>query len=147
MKTLAAEISTLESSLSLPDLATLAELLELLAKLCDLNQPLTTPDGLRNAIELALQLGAAAGIDATWLAWLRENVEQPPVFDIVLAVVAFLSSIVEPSSTNSAIHAWRNAPRTSATAAPPSISLSQWLLLIGSLVSLLQKILGQTSTS
>src|SRR5262249_23169508 len=132
MKTLPAELATLESSLSLPDLRTLAEILDLLAQLCNLNEPLSSPDGLRAAMDLVLQLGAAAGINANWLAWLRENLEQPPVFDIVLALAAYLSSIIEPSPKSSATRAWRNAPRAVAASdkAAPTISLSQWLVVI-----------------
>ncbi len=78
-------------------LGTLSELLDLLAKLSKLSDPLNTANGLRSAIELLLRMGSLVGLDSDWLAWLEGVLENPAVFNLVLAVVSYLLSIIEPS--------------------------------------------------
>lgn len=117
---------------------TLSELLDLLFKLSRLNEPLNTPGGLRSAVELLLRLSSLIGLDSDYVAWLRAVLDKPAVFNLVLAVVNYLLSAIEPAHpTFSANDRTQNVSTTSTTQAIP---IAVWLSLIAELAQLLQKL-------
>ncbi len=68
----------------------LRELLQVIADLQDVSAPLTSPEGLRRAVELVLRLGELLGLDPAWLERLRPILTDDGVLNIVLAVWQFV---------------------------------------------------------
>ncbi|MDZ4820123.1 MAG: hypothetical protein SGJ20_14240 [Planctomycetota bacterium] len=80
--------------LSFHSTSKLHELLELLAALRALDQPLQTAAGLRAGLELLLRLAEFVGLDRTWSDRVREILTNPRVFDVVLALVRYFGALV-----------------------------------------------------
>jgi hypothetical protein len=70
------------------------ELLDLLAALRDIREPLTTPEGLRASLELLLRLAEFTGVDRSWTDRVRTILDDPRAFDIVLAIVRYLQGLI-----------------------------------------------------
>ncbi|HEY2883212.1 MAG TPA: hypothetical protein VGJ15_12280 [Pirellulales bacterium] len=81
------------------NLGALRNLLDLLAGLRNLSDPFGSPDGLRGAIALLLNLGTTLGLDAKWLAWLQSVLDNSQLFNIVLAIGSYLESLVEAKTS------------------------------------------------
>ncbi len=62
----------------LPTLATLRDLLDILAALRGASNPFGSLDGLRSAIALIVRLGTTLQINPKWLAWLQSAECAPP---------------------------------------------------------------------
>jgi hypothetical protein len=73
----------------------LRELLGLLDAVRAIRDPLSTPDGLRASLELVLRLAEFAGVDPSWTNRVRTILDDPRVFDIVLAVVRYLDGLID----------------------------------------------------
>jgi hypothetical protein len=67
--------------------ARLRQIVELLGQLGQLDEPISTPGGLRAALELLVQVGTMLGIDAAWIAKLQSILSSDAAFRIVLALV------------------------------------------------------------
>ena len=65
----------------------LRELFALLEALRAIREPLSTPEGLRASLELVFRIAEFVGVDRTWTDRVRTILDNPRVFDIVLAVV------------------------------------------------------------
>lgn len=65
----------------------LRQIVDLLGQLGQLTEPISTPAGLRAALELPVQVGTLLGIDAAWLAKLQTVLKSDIAFRIVLALV------------------------------------------------------------
>jgi hypothetical protein len=72
----------------------LRELLDLLAALREIREPLTSPAGLRASLELLLRLAEFAGIDRAWTDRIRRVLDDQRAFDIVLAIVRYLHGLM-----------------------------------------------------
>lgn len=125
------------NSLDVTNLGTLSELLDLLAKLSKLSAPLNTPDGLRGAIDLLLRLGSLVGLDSDWLDWLRGILEDQAVFNLVLAVLNYALSVIEPPQAGSMSDLSHNSGTKLTTQAIP---IAVWLSLFAEIAQLLQKL-------
>lgn len=73
----------------------LRELLDLLAALRAIRDPLTSPEGLRASLELLLRLAEFVGVDRAWTDRIRSVLDDPRAFDIVLAIVRYLHGLME----------------------------------------------------
>ena len=73
----------------------LRELLALLEALGAIRDPLHTPEGLRASLELLLRIAEFVGVDPDWTDRVRTILDDPRVFDIVLAVVRYLDGLVD----------------------------------------------------
>ena len=73
-------------------LAKLRELLDLFAGMRQIAWPIETADDLRRAVALLVRLGQLVGLDPAWAAQLQSILDNPAVFDIVLAIARYLSS-------------------------------------------------------
>jgi hypothetical protein len=82
-------------------LAKLRELLDLVALLRRIEWPIQTADDLRAAIAIVVRLGELVGVDPQWTARLQSILENPAVFDVVLAIARFLSSQMAGDATDS----------------------------------------------
>jgi hypothetical protein len=126
----------------------LRELLDLLADLRAIREPLTTPEGLRASLELLLRLAEFTGIDRTWTDRVRSVLDDPRAFDVVLAVVRYLHGLVAPDDVARLI-AQRDAAANDAVAmtkllTPDADVAAQafidWLPLVFELVALLREL-------
>ena len=81
-------------------LGKLRALLELIAALRGLSEPITTAAGLRQAVELLARLGALLGLEEGWLARVRSILADEGVFKIVLAIVQYLMGLATAESTD-----------------------------------------------
>lgn len=71
------------------------EILRLVNLLRQLDQPLTTAEGLRQAIEVALEFAELAGLDQAWIDRLRAIAADPTTFNLLLALVQFVDGLLE----------------------------------------------------
>ncbi|HEY2827643.1 MAG TPA: hypothetical protein VGJ04_08595 [Pirellulales bacterium] len=128
----------ISKSLAFPNLASLRDLLNLLASLRNLSNPFTSADDLRTAVELLLNFGATLGLDPNWLAWLQSIHDNPQLLAIVLAVGQYLESLfdlVQPPASIS------NTSRRGADVHPAvAIQWTNWLALISQIVQLLEQL-------
>jgi len=120
----------------LPSKLSLQSLLALLKKLQQLAQPLATADGLRQAIELLVQLGSAAGLNSAWISRLQSLLTDQNAFNTVLSIIAWLESLLGSGST----------PASEATTplelAIDAQSLADWLPIVLQILQLIQSIRG-----
>jgi hypothetical protein len=72
----------------------LRELLDLLAALRDIREPLTAPAGLRDSLELLLRLAEFAGVDRASTDRIRRILDDQRAFDIVLAIVRYFHGLM-----------------------------------------------------
>jgi hypothetical protein len=75
---------------SLFQFSRLRDLFELLIDLQQMREPLTTPAGLREAIELFEHLAELLGVEPAWIERLHTILTDEHVFNIVLAIVQYL---------------------------------------------------------
>ncbi|HEX3997144.1 MAG TPA: hypothetical protein VHX65_01170 [Pirellulales bacterium] len=126
---------------SLPGIANLPGLLALLQKLQQLAAPLATADGLRQAIELLVQFGAAAGLNPAWLARLESLLSNTSGFNTVLSIIAYLESL-GGSSSSSGRPVGASASPATAELAIDAQSLVDWLPIVIQILQLIQSIRG-----
>jgi hypothetical protein len=130
-------MTTLAPSISISDVfAKLRQALQLLADIESLPQPITSADGLRQAIDDLAQLATLLGIDSTWSDRLTTILSDQTVFDLVLAVVQALFASPMPPSP-----APNPAPTAVLTTVDPQL-LAQWLPLVVQIISLIRQIRG-----
>ena len=91
-------------------LAKLRELLDLVALLHRIEWPIQTADDLRAAIAIVVRLGQLVGIDPQWTARLQSILDNPAVFDIVLAIARFLSSQMAANEAADGVNATSDTP-------------------------------------
>jgi hypothetical protein len=118
----------------------LRELLDLLAALRDIREPLTSPEGLRASLELLLRLAEFAGIDRAWTDRVRAILDDPRTFDIVLAIVRYLHGLIATDQIMQAIaehHAAENNDRSNGDVAAQDFF--DWLPLILEIIALLRE--------
>lgn len=117
----------------------LRRLLELIGELRAIGEPLTEPDGLRGAVELMLKLAELIGLDEAWRARLRQILDDPATFALVLAIVQYVSGRVMGAEG-----------RTDGLAADEARVLTvdargfvEWLPVILELLELLRRLRGE----
>ncbi|HEX4132390.1 MAG TPA: hypothetical protein VHZ24_20335 [Pirellulales bacterium] len=91
----------LASSTLADGLAALHQLLDLLAALKQISDPLTSAAGLHEAITVLLQVATTAGANPDALAAISRVLNEEVVFNVVLAVVQYLASLLSGGSTTS----------------------------------------------
>ena len=118
----------------------LRELLQAIADLQDLDAALTSPDGLRRAVELVLRLGELLGLDPAWLDRLRPIVTDDGVLRIVLAVWQFVLGSRHEVAADETVRC-----RVSGVEEPVVVTqqaLADWLPIVVQLISLLRIVRG-----
>ncbi|MBS0207791.1 MAG: hypothetical protein JSS27_02455 [Planctomycetes bacterium] len=126
--------------LSAAGLGTLRQIVSLLAQVRNLSGPLNTAAGLRDALGLLAQLAQAAGVDAAWVARITQALNDPGVFNIVLALVQYLTGGASTEQADGGIHA---TDVHGAAVTVSAASLADWLPIVVQLVSLWNLIRGQ----
>ena len=124
-------------SLSLPNLGTLRDLLNLLASLCDLSNPFASLADLRTALELLQNFSATMGVDSRWLTWLQIIHDNPQLLNLILAAGQYLESVVEPTQPQSSASLHRVNRNASAAL---TLNWTSLLALIGEIVQLLEQL-------
>jgi hypothetical protein len=118
--------------------ASLRDLLDLLAMLRDFREPLSSPEGLRRAIDLLLKAGESLGVDSALLAKLRSIADDPHVFEIALAVLRYALSFVNQAS-QSAIALDQSSDAIPSDVSVQSLGLAEWFALLMQLIELLRR--------
>lgn len=129
------------------DWTRLRELVRLLAALREIRDPIETPQGLRQAIEVVLQIAALLGLDPKLLERLRAIAAEERTFNLVLAAIQFLLGlIVVDGQTDD------GQLRLTANGAPvdqPSIevdlrSFLDWLPFVLQIIELILRLRGES---
>jgi hypothetical protein len=116
------------------------QLLELLAQLGRLDQPITTPGGLRQAIQFAVAVGRLVGLDAGWLERLQTALDNEAVFGVVLALVRLAAQAATASNDDAGL-------RISAADADVVLTgqaIADWLPIVLELVELIRLLRGRS---
>jgi hypothetical protein len=77
----------------------LRELLDLLAALRDIRDPLASPEGLHASLELLFRFAEFAGIDRAWTDRIRTILDDPRIFDIILAIVRYMDGLTATAAS------------------------------------------------
>lgn len=83
--------------------AKIRELLNILAALRDLTEPITTADGLRQTIELLARVARLVGVDPRWIDRLVSILDDEATFRVVLAIVHFVLNSVARKAEGGAV--------------------------------------------
>ena len=118
-------------------LAKLRELLDLLAALRQISWPIATADDLRRAVALLVRLGQLVGLDPAWTARLQSILDNPDVFDIVLAIARYLSRQFAIDAANDGVFALGDDPVTLDIDAQ---SFAAWLPIVLQILNLLRQL-------
>ena len=122
-------------------LSTLRQALELLANIRNLAQPLTSADGLEQALTSLVQLANLLGVSAAWTARVQSILADPAVFNVVLLIVQqLLGSGSQPGTANPSPPP---APEQTQAITLDEQTLSEWLPFITEIISLIQQIRGE----
>ena len=120
-------------------LGTLRQVLDLLAQIRNLNQPLSSAAGLEQALTLLLQLANLLGVSTTWTSSVQSILADPAVLNVVLLIV---QQLLGESQTGTPAPSPSPAPQAQAVAISEQ-SLSQWLPLITEIIGLIRQIRGE----
>lgn len=124
----------------LGSLSRLRDLLSLLADIRGITAPLTSADGLKQTLTLVLHLADTLGIDPAWTSRLGAILSDPGVFNVVLAIIQYLSGVAGAEKSDNTI-------RVQLTASEPEVIVDEssfitWLPLVIQLISLVRQIRG-----
>lgn len=124
----------------LGSLSKLRDLLGLLADIRAITAPLTSADGLKQALTLVLHLADVIGVDPAWSNRLAAILADPGVFNVVLAIIKYLSGVAGAEKSDNTI-------RVQPSASEPEVIVDEtsflaWLPVVIQLVSLLRQIRG-----
>jgi hypothetical protein len=128
-----------EQAIAFDSLGALQQVLDLLADIRNLAQPLATAAGLEQALTSLVQLANLLGVSATWTARVQSILADPAVFNVVLLIVQQLLGSDSPPGTTGP----SPAPAQMQAAAIDEQTLSQWLPFITEIISLIQQIRGE----
>ncbi len=118
----------------------LRQLLELLSQLGRLDEPITTPVGLRQAIQFAIAVGRLAGLDAGWLERLQAALDNEAVFGVVLALVRLAAQAASASNDDAGLR----ISTADADIVLTGQAIADWLPIVLELVELLRLLRGRS---
>jgi hypothetical protein len=121
-------------------LSKLRDLLSLLGDIRNITDPLTTADGLKRALTLILQLADTLGLDPGWTDRLTAILGDQGVFNVVLAIIQYLTGIAGAERSDNTIHVQLSASDQEVIV--DEASFVAWLPLVIQLISLLRQIRG-----
>jgi hypothetical protein len=114
----------------------LQSLLALLKKLQQLAEPLATADGLRQAIQLLVQVGTAAGLNSAWISQLESLLSNASAFNTVLSIITYLESLSSTASASA------DATVANTELAIDAQALADWLPLVIQILQLIESVRG-----
>jgi hypothetical protein len=116
------------------------QLLELLAQYGRLDEPITTPEGLRQAIQFALAVGRLVGLDAGWLERLQAALDNEAVFDVVLALLRLAAQAATASNDDAGLR----ISTADADVVLTGQAIADWLPIVLELVELIRLLRGRS---
>jgi len=120
--------------------AKFGSLLGLLAELRAAAAALATPDGLKKAVSILVDLADALGMDAAWTARLQTLLSDQNVFEVALVIVQFLDSLLGTSNP---------PPLPGSTAAAServtidAQAFADWLPIVMQILQVIEQLLGK----
>ena len=124
-----------------PLAAKLGNLASLLAELRAAAAALATPDGLKKAIAILIDVADALGMDAAWTAKLQALLSDQNVFEVALVIVQFIESLFGSSPPP--------LPSAAASAGDPvtldAQAFADWLPVVMQILQVIEQLLGQKS--
>ncbi|MEX2139856.1 MAG: hypothetical protein WD894_11380 [Pirellulales bacterium] len=127
------------TEVKLQQLGLLRDVLELVGRIRQVQEPITSPDGLRQTIELVLHFAELLGVSGELTDRLRQILADENVFQIVLSIVRFLLGMSGGETAEGKLRASfdvRNAVRIE-----PQDLLS-WLPIVVQIINLIRIIRG-----
>jgi hypothetical protein len=118
----------------------LRQLLDLLAQFGRLDEPITTPTGLRRAIELAVAAGRLFGIDPAWLDRLQSALDNRAVFAVLLALVQLAAQAATASNDDRGLR----VSSADADVVLTGQAIADWLPIVLELVELIRLLRGRS---
>jgi hypothetical protein len=119
----------------------LRELLDLLAALRAIREPLTSPEGLRASLELLLRLAEFAGVDRAWTDRIRRILDDQRAFEIVLAIVRYLHGLIATEEIVRSIAQYNTSAHDAvSTADIAAQDFLDWLPLILEIIAFLREL-------
>lgn len=115
-------------------------LVELLKSLGRLDEPITTPAGLRRVIEVALSLGKLAGLDATWLQRMQSALDNEAVFELVLALVRLAAQAATARNHEKGLR----IQTADAEVLLSATAINEWLPIVLELIELFRLLRGRS---
>jgi hypothetical protein len=126
----------------LPTLATLRDLLDILAALRGAANPFGSLDGLRSAIAIVGRLGTTLQINSKWLAWLQSVADDESLLSLLLAAGQYLESLLSQPTADQHV---QSATHAASDVAVELIDLANWLAIISEIMQLVAKFRGSTA--
>jgi hypothetical protein len=127
-------------ALPLAGLGKLRELLEIIAALRAIEDPFSSPAGLRQAVKLLLRLAGLIGVDQVWLDRVRPIVEDDAVLRVVLAVVQYVLGRVGLAADDGSLRA---ASSDGDEVVVDAQALIDWLPLVVQLIRMILELRGE----
>jgi hypothetical protein len=115
-----------------PALGKLIQVVDLLEQLRAATPTIGTADGLRNVVNLFGQVGQLVGVDSAWTSKLQTILADQQVFDIVLAIVKYVDSLLAPKPPAGAV--------TATATTIDAQAFADWLPLIMQIMRLLKSL-------
>jgi hypothetical protein len=120
--------------------ASLRQLLELVSQIGRMSEPITSPGGLRKAIEIVVSLGRLIGLDAAWLERLQAALDNDAVFGVVLALVRLAAQAATARNDDAGLRI-RSAD---ADVVLTGQAIADWLPIVLELVEMLRLLRGRS---
>ena len=137
-------------------LGKIRDVLSIVGKIRRIDGALTEAEAFRSAVGLVLELAETVGVDWRWTDRLRRILENESIFELVLAIVRYVSGLVESDATDEALHVacvegWARAEAgpvgdrcgTNASDTFEAAGLMEWLPLVVQILSLIRNIRGE----
>ncbi len=119
--------------------AKLGSLLSLLAELRAAAAALATPDGLKKAVGLLIDVADALGMDAAWTAKLKTLLSDQNVFEVALVIVQFIESLFGSSPPPLPSAAASAGDRVTLDAQ----AFADWLPVVMQILQVIEQLLGK----
>lgn len=121
------------------ELGLLRDVLELIGRIREIDEPITSPEGLRQALEFILNFAELLGVSAEITDRLRRVLADENVFRIVLAIVRLLLGAAGAEAQDNKIRAfWDDGSEVLID----SNDFLDWLPIIIQIIDLLRMIIG-----
>ena len=100
---------------------------------------LATPDGLKRAVAILIDIAEALGLDAAWTARLQTILSDPAVLAVALVIVQFLDSLLGASGQPASA---TDSPATD-TVTLDAQAFADWLPIVMQILQVIEQLLGK----
>jgi hypothetical protein len=127
------------TDLKLQQLGLMRDALELIGQIRNVQDPITSPGGLRQSIELVLRFAELLGVSGELTDRLRQILADENVFQIVLGIVRFLLGALDDDTAGRELRASFDVGSTVVVEAQALLS---WLPIVVQIIHLIRMIRG-----